>query len=138
MLVRSDLLAPSGGTSPPRVAILYGTSDPDTLLRVALYPDEAIVYCGLWLNDDLLLGWQDVAVVIEPGRIFTACRLAVSGRTEYEIEIRLLALWPVEKGEFGAAPSADAVIVSTSRKPIDRLRSTNTVDPRSLGSSPAQ
>lgn len=120
MLVRSDLLKPVEGVNPSCVALLSSRTDSETLLRVAAYPDRGFVYCGLWRDSDLLLGWSEIEFVQRDNRTFAAAVVDVFGRCD--MSIRLLANWENPCDSSGPRPTtADAQILDVRGKVVDRL-----------------
>lgn len=121
MLVRTDLLTKSRWPDVPYVAILRSKSCVDTLLRIAVYPDDNLVYCGLWLDEDLLLGWAAGNAIQSDARLFVSCRVEVTGRSD--LEVRVLGTWAENAdGPGGPIPvSADALITDRKGARIDRL-----------------
>lgn len=130
MLDRADLLVPLEITDQPSyVAVLGDRTRNGTALRIALYPGRNLVYCGLWLDGEMLLGSALVSILASTARVYSTGTVQMGD--ERSISITYHAHWsaPSEPMDRHCA-RADAQLFNEAGRAVLRLSLKEINDPQ--------
>lgn len=111
------------------VAVLWDRLVDGAILRIAVYPDHDMTYCGLWQRDDLHLGSAIVPVHSGMNGLFTAGTVELD---DGHSVVHFVAHWSVRsRGEDGSCVAAEARLID------NRTGATTHLGLRQGGETPA-